>query len=94
MESVRLTRSGLVLIVCVSAGQREQALRIKRMRERDVNCFTLKKKAPMKGVVTGVEVNVKVDQLKGKIPGLCDTRCLVRRKQGGVSAETESLSVF
>ena len=37
VESVRVTRSGLVLIVCVSAGQREKALRIKRMGARDVN---------------------------------------------------------
>ena len=75
-------RSGLVIIVCVSAGQREQALCVKRMGARDVNCFPLKKRAPLKGVITGVAVNVKVDQLMVQIPGTCEARCLVRRRQG------------
>jgi hypothetical protein len=62
---------------------------------RDVNCFALKKRALLKGVITGVAINVKVDQLKGKIPGVCDARRLVRHRQGGVSGETEeSLSVL
>ena len=29
VKSVRVTSSGLVIIVCVSAGQREQVLRVK-----------------------------------------------------------------
>ena len=77
VESVEVTRRGLVIIVCVSAGQREKALRVKRMGKRDVNCFATKKRAPLKGVITGVAVNVKVNQLKGKIPGVCDARRLV-----------------
>jgi hypothetical protein len=60
-----------------------------------VNCFAFKKRLPLKGVTTGVAVNVKVDQLKGKIPGVCDSRHLVRCRQGGMSGETEeSLSVL
>ena len=31
VESVKVTKTGLVIIVCVSAGQREQALRVKGM---------------------------------------------------------------
>ena len=60
-----------------------------------MNCFALKKRAPLNAVITGVEVNVKADQLKGKIPGVCDARRLVLLRQGGVSGETEeSLSVL
>ena len=65
VESVRVTKSGLVIIACVSAGQREQALRIKQMGARNCNCFALKKRVPLKGLITGVVVNVKADQLKG-----------------------------
>ena len=93
MKTVRVTRNGLVILVCVSAGQREKALRVKQMGAINVNCFALKKRAPLKGVITGVAVNVKVDQLKGKIPGVCDARCLGQRRQGGMGGETESLSV-
>ena len=65
------------------------------MVARDVNCFALKKRLTLKGVITGVVVNVKADQLKGKIPGVCDARRIVRCRQGGVSGETEeSLSVL
>ena len=63
VESVRVTRSGLVKVVCVSAGQREQALCVKRMWARDVNYFALKKRAPLKGVITGIAVIVKADRL-------------------------------
>ena len=87
------TKSGLVIIVCVSAGQREKALRVKRMGARNGNCFDLKKKAPLKGLISGVAVNVKVDQLKGKIPSVCDACCLVRHRQGGMRGETE-VSLF
>ena len=33
MESVRVTRSGLVIIVCVSVGQKEKALGVKQIGE-------------------------------------------------------------
>ena len=46
VESVRLTRSGLVIIVCVSVGQREKALWVKLMGARDVNFVTLNKRVP------------------------------------------------
>ena len=39
MESVRVTRSGLVIIVCVSAGKREKVLRVKGKGARNVNLF-------------------------------------------------------
>ena len=67
MELVRVTRSGLLIIVCVSVGQRENVLGIKQMGARKVNCFAPKKRAPMKKVITGVAVNIKVDQLRGRI---------------------------
>ena len=54
-----------------------------------MNCFALKKRAPLKVMITGVAVNVKVDQLEGKIPSVCDARRVVHRRQRGVSGETE-----
>ena len=51
--------------------------------KRGIVVLSKKKKVPSKGVITGVAVNVKVDQLKGKIPGVCDARRLVQRRQGG-----------
>jgi hypothetical protein len=44
----------------------------------------------MEGVITGVAVNIKVDQLRGKISGVCDARSLMQRRQGGESRESSS----
>ena len=77
MDSVRVTRSGLVIIVCVSVVQRKNALKVKRMGVSKVKCFVLKKKEPMKGVITGEVVNIKVDQRRGNILGVCDARRLM-----------------
>jgi hypothetical protein len=71
-----------------------KALRVNRTGARHVNCFALKKRVPLKGVITGVAVNVKVDQLMGKIPSVCDARHLVRRSQGGVIGQTEESLPF
>ena len=92
VESVKVTRSGLVRIVCASPGKREQVLNVKQMGTRHVNGFALKKNMPLKGVITGVVVNVKVDQRKRK--SVCDARHLVQRRQGGMSGETEESSVL
>jgi hypothetical protein len=70
VKSVKITHSGLVITVCVSASQRDRELHATQMRTRAVTCFALKKREPLKGVITGVAVNVKVDQLKGKIPSV------------------------
>ena len=49
VESVRVTRSGLVIIVCDSAGQSEKALHDKRMGARNVNCFCSQEKSTIEG---------------------------------------------
>lgn len=48
-----------------------------QMGTRDVTCFALKNRVPLKRVITGVSVGVKMDKLKKKIPVVCDTRHLL-----------------
>ena len=51
--------------------------------------------APLKGMLSVVALSVEVEQLKLKIPGVCDAHRLVRRRPGGECGETEeSLSVL
>jgi hypothetical protein len=79
VESVKVTRNGLMIIVCVYVGQREKAVGVKRMRARHLNYFAVKKRGLLKGVITGVAVNIKVDQLKGKMLVIwCDTDRVVK----------------
>ena len=88
VESVYVLRSGLVIIVCVSARKRASG-------RSTPHKWDNKKREPLKGVVARVAVHVNVDQLKGKIPGVWDAHRLLHRRQGGVSGETEgSLSVL
>ena len=83
------------MIFCVSFVQREQTLCIMRPGTRSVTCFALRSRAPLKGMITGVALSFEVEQLKCKIPCVCDAYGLVRRRLGCERGETEkTLSVL
>jgi hypothetical protein len=53
VESMNVTCSGLVIFVCVSSDQREQALCVMQLGSRSlscfaVSCFALRNRAPLK----------------------------------------------
>lgn len=73
VNSVKVSRSGLGLIFCVSS----------TFGTRTVSRFGLLSRAPMKEVITGVALIVEVDQLKMRIPGVYDVCRLVRCRPGG-----------
>jgi hypothetical protein len=52
---------------------------------RDKSCVLLCSLggAPPKGVILGVALSLKIDQLKVKIPGVCDAQRLVRCRPSG-----------
>lgn len=92
---MKVARSGLVRIFCVSSAQREQAHHIMHLYTRPVTSFALRSMVPLKGVIIGVALSVEVEQLKLKIPCICDARRLVQRRPGGERGETEkTLSVL
>ena len=91
IELGKVTRSGLLMIYCVSSAQMEMALQIKRLGTRIVTCFALRSRAFLKGVITGVALSVEEEQWKLKIPGVCDARCLVRLRSGGETEKTLSV---
>uniref|UniRef100_A0A8C8F1P2 E2 ubiquitin-conjugating enzyme n=1 Tax=Oncorhynchus tshawytscha TaxID=74940 RepID=A0A8C8F1P2_ONCTS len=84
VESVKVTQSGLVMFVCITLARRAQALHAMQLGESPVSCF-----APLKGVISGVVLNVEVEQFMLKIPGVCDTHRSLRRRFGGEHGETE-----
>lgn len=53
-------------------------------------CFVLRSKALLKGVMTRVALSVEEEQLKWKIPSVCDTHHL-RRRYGGQTEKTSSV---
>ena len=44
---------------------------------RSVSCFALRNRAQLKGVISVVALSMEGEQLKLKIPGVCDARHLV-----------------
>lgn len=52
MKDVRITRCGLVVVVVVvSADQKERALYLNRFDKFEVSCVSLQNKAPLEGYV-------------------------------------------
>lgn len=49
-----MTRSGLVLINCVSEEQMKSALGITKILTSEVKCFELRSRVPVKGVISGL----------------------------------------
>lgn len=75
VESIKVTRSGLILIDCASEEQRKTAVGLKRIHTTEVSCFKLQSGAPIKGVITGVTMDVNIEYLK-RIPGVVGARHL------------------
>ena len=91
VQSVKITRAGLVLILCVYADQKDNFLGLK-IELMIMLCHVLTYGAgwvPVKGVSSGVSENVDINMLK-KIPGVVDIRRMNRlvngRKENSASA--------
>lgn len=70
-------------------------LLLMQLGSRFVSYFALRNRAQLKGMISGVALSVAMEQFKFKIPGVCDTHRLARRRPGGESGKTEdSLSVL
>lgn len=67
-----MTRSGLVLVNCVSEEQKKE-LGITRIANSKVSCFELQNRAPVKAVIVGVSMDVEIEYFKriqGVVGGL------------------------
>lgn len=58
-----MTRSGIVLMFCVLEQQREGALHLFSIKEKEVTFFDFWSRAPIKGVIAGVSREVELDDL-------------------------------
>ena len=81
--SIKVTRSGLVLVNCVDEEQKNLALDLPR-------CIDLRSRAPAKGVIAGVSLDVDNEYLSQKIQGVACARRLTLM----VNGRENSLSIF
>ena len=78
VKSVRITRSGVVIIDCSDAEQMEKALRTFYFGERKakvpVRMFRIGEGARRKGVISGVPLDIRPFLFEDKVEGVCDAR--------------------
>ena len=90
VKSVRIARSGIVVVECMSEEQKEAAIRrLKWFNGCDVECFELGKKAKSTGVITGVPLSMEVEAFL-ELEGVSQVRRLKRYRDG---EKEDSLSV-
>ncbi|CAB1319227.1 unnamed protein product [Coregonus sp. 'balchen'] len=56
--------------VILTANKNERALCLTRIKEKEVTAFDFCSRAPMKGVISGVSVEVGAEEIKMNIPGV------------------------
>ena len=90
IRSVRITRSGMVIIDCKTKQQMKQVLRIDEWDDKSVKCFRLGAKARKKGVISGVPHSV-MDLAFKDIEGVCEARRMMKRSRDGEWQESMSI---
>ena len=81
VNSVRITRNGLVIIECKDKEQVFKALNIQQFNKCYVKMFHLEGKRKVRGVISGVPLTVKQDHIVD-VDGVCEARRLTRFKDG------------
>ena len=76
VELIRGTRSGFVLISCVSKEEKERALRIDKLLTYEVESFDFCSRVPLKVVISGVVLDVEALWFTRSIPGVVGTHRL------------------
>ena len=81
VKSVRITRSGLVIVECKDRDQAKKAMKIRSFNKCRVEVFFLGGKRRKMGVISGVPLTVKPQQLMD-VEGVCEIRRLTKFNQG------------
>ena len=89
VKTVRVARGGIVIVECRTTRQKDKGLKMTFGRA-DVVFFPMREKPTVKGVISGVPLNVEAEWLL-EVEGVCGAKWL-KSYRGG--KEQESLSFF
>lgn len=67
VRCTKILRNGSLLIICRDGGQQGRAIRMKQINGRKVQCTLTRDRNLVRGVVTGIPVNVSADVVKGNV---------------------------
>ena len=82
VESVRLAKSGMMLISWLSKEESEKALWLCKLLTHEVASYDYRSRAPIKGVISGFSVDIEASWFKMNMPGIVDSHCLTRNLNG------------
>lgn len=67
IKSAKILRNGSLLIICMDEKQQMKVIRMNKINGKKVQCSKTNGKKIVKGVITGIPVNVSVEDVKGNI---------------------------
>jgi len=69
IKNAKVVRNGALLIFCRNKMQQEKALELNRINGKKIKCVSTGNKALVRGVITGIPVNVTEEQIKDNVTG-------------------------
>lgn len=69
VKNAKVLRSGALLIFCRNKKQQEKAIELNRIDGKRIKCILTGNKALIRGVITGIPVNVTEEQIRDNVTG-------------------------
>lgn len=69
LAGAKILRDGKVLITCKDTRQRDKALKLHSLGGKSITASLFRESARLRGVITGVPLDVTVDQIKKSLTG-------------------------
>ncbi|MGL4647017.1 MAG: hypothetical protein ACRCVL_08025, partial [Cetobacterium sp.] len=93
VKNAKVLRSGALLIFCRNEKQQKKAIELSTIDGRRIKCVLTRIKSLIRGVITGIPVNVNEDQIKDNVAGakVLEVKLLKTTRNG---EKCDSLSVM
>lgn len=93
VRSAKILRNGSLLIICKDGVQQGKAVRMNKINGKKVQCSLMTDRKLVRGVITGIPVNVTADDVKGNVTNakVSEVRRLKASRNG---IKSDSLSVL
>lgn len=93
VRSAKILRDGSLIIICKDGEQQGKAIKINKMNSKKVHCSLMNDRKWVRGVITGIPVNVTAEDIKGNVTNakVSEARRLKTNRNG---IRSDSLSVL
>lgn len=93
VRSAKILRDGSLIIICKDGEQQGKAIKINKINGKKVHCSLMNDRKWVRGVITGIPVNVTAENIKGNVTNakVSEARRLKTNRNG---IRSDSLSVL